>query len=130
MLNGNYIFAHARLSQMPVFHPLPVKDIRKETEECVSIQFDVPDNLKDVYSFTQGQYLTLKLIVGGEELRRSYSICSDPYHEKTLKVAAKKIFSYPPQCRKQKKLCLICGWKWHHPDDVHIEECSACGAGQ
>jgi ring-1,2-phenylacetyl-CoA epoxidase subunit PaaE len=72
------------------FHPLAIKQIRKETPECVSIVFDVPEHLKDKYNFEPGQNITLKLRIGEEEIRRSYSICSSP-HENELRVAVKEI---------------------------------------
>jgi ring-1,2-phenylacetyl-CoA epoxidase subunit PaaE len=58
------------------FHPLRVRDLRADTEEAVLVSFDVPDALKSTFKFTQGQYLTLRAEVGGEDLRRSYSICA------------------------------------------------------
>jgi ring-1,2-phenylacetyl-CoA epoxidase subunit PaaE len=72
------------------FHSLRVKEIRKETEDCVSISFEVPDELKDIFQFKQGQNLTIKKIINGEELRRNYSICTSPY-DNELKVAVKKV---------------------------------------
>ena len=60
---------------MPEFHSLKVKEIVRETNDTVS-PFQVPDDLKDAYAFTPGQYLTLKLNINNEEQRRSYSICS------------------------------------------------------
>ncbi|HBO77407.1 MAG TPA: phenylacetic acid degradation protein, partial [Cupriavidus sp.] len=60
----------------PQFHPLRVAQVRPETSDTVSIAFDVPDALRDAYRFTQGQFLTLKAPVGGNDVRRSYSICS------------------------------------------------------
>lgn len=72
------------------FHPLTVKKIRKETPDCVSVSFDVPANLQQEFSFREGQNITLKKIINGQELRRSYSICAAP-HEKELKVAIKKV---------------------------------------
>jgi ring-1,2-phenylacetyl-CoA epoxidase subunit PaaE len=72
------------------FHPLTIKDIRKETADCVSIAFDIPDELKPLYQFTQGQNLTLRLKLNEEELRRSYSICSSPL-ENELRIAIKKV---------------------------------------
>ncbi|MFT3826478.1 MAG: phenylacetate-CoA oxygenase/reductase subunit PaaK [Chitinophagaceae bacterium] len=71
------------------FHRLTITDIRKETPDCISIAFDIPDALKQEYAFTQGQNITLKTIMGGEELRRSYSICSSPL-DNELRVAVKK----------------------------------------
>ena len=58
------------------FHTLTIKDIQKETAECVSIAFEVPAVLKNEFQFTQGQNITLKKNIGGAEIRRSYSICS------------------------------------------------------
>lgn len=58
------------------FHPLTIKDIRKETSECISISFDIPEELADTFRFIPGQNLTLRRVIDGEELRRSYSICS------------------------------------------------------
>ena len=74
---------------MPEFHSLNVKEIKKETSDTVSISFDVPAELKNVYKFTPGQYLTLKLEVNNEECRRSYSICSSSNEDIT--VAVKKV---------------------------------------
>jgi len=72
------------------FHPLAIKDIRRETPDCVSIAFDVPPPLADVFQFSAGQNITLKLHIGGQELRRSYSICSSPFDDE-LRVAIKKL---------------------------------------
>ncbi|MBI4931210.1 MAG: 2Fe-2S iron-sulfur cluster binding domain-containing protein [Bacteroidetes bacterium] len=75
---------------MTKFHKLKVSDIRKETADCVSVAFDVPASLKEEYKFIQGQYLTLKLFLAGEEIRRSYSVCSSPL-ENEMRVAVKKV---------------------------------------
>lgn len=72
------------------FHPLAVKEIKKETTDCVSVLFDVPEKLKERFTFTQGQSLTLRTTINGEEVRRSYSICSSPL-DNQLKVAIKKV---------------------------------------
>lgn len=75
---------------MATFHTLTIKDIRRETHDCVSISFDVPENLKALYQFKQGQNLTLKVRLKDEELRRSYSICSSPL-DNELRIAVKKV---------------------------------------
>ena len=75
---------------MASFHKLEVKEVKRETQECVSILFDVPNELQDTFQFIQGQYLTLRIQLNGEEVRRSYSICSSPYGTE-LRVAVKKI---------------------------------------
>ena len=72
------------------FHPLTIKRITKETPDCVRIAFDVPADLKNEFDFTHGQNVTLKTIIDGEEIRRSYSICTSP-HENELAVAVKKV---------------------------------------
>ncbi|HJU45395.1 MAG TPA: 1,2-phenylacetyl-CoA epoxidase subunit PaaE [Chitinophagaceae bacterium] len=72
------------------FHTLTIKDIRQETPECVSIAFDIPAGMQDTFRFTQGQNITIKKTIDGEELRRSYSICSCPL-DNELRVAVKKI---------------------------------------
>lgn len=72
------------------FHSLRVKKIEKETDDCVSLTFEVPDELKEQFRFRQGQNLTFRKIIDGEELRRNYSICSSPFDD-TLRVAVKKV---------------------------------------
>ncbi len=72
------------------FHSLKVKNIKRETQDCVSIAFEVRPELQEQFQFIHGQNITIKAIIDGEELRRSYSICSAPF-EKELKVAVKKV---------------------------------------
>lgn len=72
------------------FYPLTVADVREETTDCVSVAFAVPDELKEAFAFVPGQYLTIRAAIGGEEARRSYSICAAP-HEHDLRVAIKKV---------------------------------------
>lgn len=76
---------------MARFHTLKIKDIRRETADAVSVAFDIPLPVQPEFQFKQGQYITLKLNVNGEELRRSYSICTSPYSEKELRVAVKEV---------------------------------------
>lgn len=71
------------------FHTLAIKEVRKETPDCVSILFDVPTALKETFQFEAGQNITIKLTIDGEEIRRSYSICAAPF-ENELRVAVKK----------------------------------------
>jgi len=72
------------------FHKIKVKDIYKETDDCSVITFDVPLDLEEDFHFRQGQHLTLKADIEGEDIRRSYSLCSSPI-DKQWKVAVKKI---------------------------------------
>src|SRR5690606_28225442 len=63
------------------FPRLKVKAVQQETAECISIVFDIPDTLRPLFLYRPGQYLTLKTDIRGEEVRRSYSICSAPGDE-------------------------------------------------
>ena len=72
------------------FHKLKVRDLRRETADTVSISFDLPENEREVFRYKQGQHLTLKTEINGEEVRRSYSICTGT-HENDLRVAVKKV---------------------------------------
>jgi len=75
---------------MPKFHSLKIREIRRETPECVSVSFEVPNDLKQEYHFLPGQHLTIKKALGDHEIRRSYSICSSP-GEGELRVAIKQV---------------------------------------
>ena len=75
---------------MAKFHPLKVKALEHPTEDSVAVTFHIPSELKDEFRFTQGQHLTLKQTIAGEDVRRSYSICSCPLNEE-LTVAIKKL---------------------------------------
>lgn len=74
----------------PTFHRLKIADIRRETYDTVSISFEIPEELKKDYTYLSGQYLTLKTSIDGEELRRSYSLCSSP-SENEWRVAVKQV---------------------------------------
>lgn len=72
------------------FYPLKISEIRRESPECVSIAFEVPPSLHQTFHFTQGQYLTLRTELQGQEVRRSYSLCSSPLDQE-WRVAVKKV---------------------------------------
>jgi len=74
----------------PRFHRLAVDDLRRETPDAVSMTFAIPEGLAGDYSFSPGQYLTLRTTMDGEEVRRSYSICSGP-GDGELRIAVKKV---------------------------------------
>ncbi len=75
---------------MANFHPLKVSEIHRTTSDSVVLTFFVPEALKETFKFTQGQYVTLKKEIDGEDIRRSYSLCSSPLDDE-WKVAVKKI---------------------------------------
>jgi len=72
------------------FYPLTIKNIRKETADCVSISFNIPVEIKNIFAYKQGQYLTLKTKIDENEIRRSYSLCSSPL-EDDFRIAVKKV---------------------------------------
>jgi ring-1,2-phenylacetyl-CoA epoxidase subunit PaaE len=74
----------------PKFNRLKIKDVRRETDDCISISFDIPENLKSEYKYISGQYLTLRATINNEDVRRSYSLCSAPF-ENEWRVAVKQV---------------------------------------
>lgn len=73
-----------------LFHPLRVRAIEPDTAEAVIVSFDVPEGLREVFGFTQGQYLTLRSDIDGQDLRRSYSICAG-VDDGELRVGVRKV---------------------------------------
>lgn len=85
------------------FHKLAVKEVIKETSECVSVLFEIPEDLQPLFRFKQGQSLTMRTLVNGEEVRRTYSICSTPLENK-WRVAIKKAEGGIFSCYANEKL--------------------------
>ena len=75
---------------MNEFHPLTVSRVRRLTDDAVCLSFDVPAELGERFRFQHGQYLTLRREIDGEDVRRSYSICSG-VDEPGLDVAIKAV---------------------------------------
>ena len=73
----------------PRFHRLRIAEVRRETPDAVSIAFAVPEEARQDFAFSCGQYLTLRTTIDGEDVRRSYSICSGVDDE--LRVAVKRV---------------------------------------
>lgn len=71
------------------FYPLRVQDIQRDIAEAVVVTFEVPEDLKTLFHFTQGQYLTLRREIAGADIRRSYSICSAT--EEALRVGIRRV---------------------------------------
>jgi len=74
---------------MSKFYPLSVAQVHKETRDTIAVTFAVPQELQDAFHYQQGQHLTLRAVIGGEDVRRSYSICSAVQDNK-LRVAIKR----------------------------------------
>lgn len=75
---------------MSRFHPLRIAKLANETRDAVVVTFEIPEEKREAFRFVQGQHLTLKTIVNGEEIRRSYSICSAPF-EGEVRIAIKRV---------------------------------------
>ncbi|WP_028229566.1 1,2-phenylacetyl-CoA epoxidase subunit PaaE [Paraburkholderia ferrariae] len=78
----------------PQFHSLRIREVRPETADAVSVAFEIPPGLRDAYRFTQGQFVTLKTHIDGEETRRSYSICvgvTDYDRDGELRIGIKRV---------------------------------------
>lgn len=76
---------------MSKFHKLKVSEVKNEIAEAVSVSFEVPAELKENYQYKPGQYTTLKLLIEGENVNRSYSFCSSPYAGEPLTIAVKRV---------------------------------------
>ncbi|HEY1614215.1 MAG TPA: 1,2-phenylacetyl-CoA epoxidase subunit PaaE [Rhizomicrobium sp.] len=72
------------------FHRLKIAEVRKETTDAVSVRFEIPEELKEKFRFRAGQHLTLRADIGGEDVRRTYSVCCAP-HENEIRIAIKKM---------------------------------------
>ncbi len=75
---------------MAKFFPLTVAAVRKETRDSVVLTLEVPADLRETFRFKQGQYLTFRTKIDGEEVRRSYSICA-AVQDPNLRVGIKKV---------------------------------------
>lgn len=73
-----------------LFHDLSVRRIEPDTPEAVVVTFAVPPELRETFGFTQGQYLTLRKTIDGQDLRRSYSICAG-VDDGELRVGVRKV---------------------------------------
>jgi ring-1,2-phenylacetyl-CoA epoxidase subunit PaaE len=72
------------------FHLLRIKEVIRETEDAVTLAFEVPESLSGAFQYQSGQYITIKLEIGGREQRRSYSMSSSPL-EPGLAVSVKRV---------------------------------------
>ena len=75
---------------MAKFHNIKVLDVYKETKDCSVISFEIPEDMKHEFKYSHGQHVTLRALIDGQDVRRSYSLCSSPVDDE-WKVAVKKI---------------------------------------
>ncbi len=76
---------------MSKFYSLKTASVNRETADSVSIELEIPNDLQKEFHYKQGQYLTFRLKINGNEIRRSYSLCSAPSVDSKLKVAVKEV---------------------------------------
>jgi ring-1,2-phenylacetyl-CoA epoxidase subunit PaaE len=58
------------------YHPLTIAEVRPEGSEAVCVTLEVPDDLREAFRFAPGQHLGVRATIDGQEVRRTYSICS------------------------------------------------------
>ncbi|PCJ65950.1 MAG: hypothetical protein COA58_07680 [Bacteroidetes bacterium] len=73
------------------FYSIPVSKVNRETKDAVSITFDIPPLMATQYEYKAGQYLTFSAMINGEEVRRSYSMCSSPVTGEKITIAVKEV---------------------------------------
>lgn len=75
---------------MAKFYKAKIKQLARPTDESVAVVFDLPEDATDAFTYLPGQHLTVRANINGEDIRRSYSICSSPIDEE-LAIAIKKV---------------------------------------
>ena len=73
-----------------VFHLLKVAKLDRITDDAVAITFDVPDRLRDQFTYQAGQHVSVRATIAGDDVRRSYSICA-PATSGVLRVGVKRL---------------------------------------
>ncbi|WP_432474520.1 1,2-phenylacetyl-CoA epoxidase subunit PaaE [Amphritea sp. HPY] len=74
------------------FYTLKIADVQPETETAIAVSFAVPAELQEKFNFIQGQFLTLRAMIDGEDVRRSYSICSG-VNDGQMRVGIKRVMN-------------------------------------
>lgn len=72
-------------------HRLKVSKVVKLTNDAVAIYFAIPDDIKNIFNYVHGQFISLQVNINGKNYRREYSLCTSPYYEKDFVIASKKI---------------------------------------
>jgi ring-1,2-phenylacetyl-CoA epoxidase subunit PaaE len=114
-----------------------VKEVRRETDDCVSILFDIPTELQQTFSYLPGQHITIRTNINHEPVRRSYSLCSSPLHNE-WRIAVKKLDGgiFSAFANQQIKagdvvelLPPLGSFILHHTTDAKRYVCFAAGSG-
>ncbi|MFE7540019.1 1,2-phenylacetyl-CoA epoxidase subunit PaaE [Streptomyces platensis] len=74
-----------------MFHPLQVREIERLTDDAVAVTFAVPPELRTTFRHTPGQHIALRRSVDGQEIRRTYSICTPATDEPVLRVGIRLV---------------------------------------
>ncbi len=85
------MFLYFDNNNVTTFYPITLSQVYKETADTTVLAFNVPQELKEAFRYHAGQFLTLRATINGEDLRRSYSLCSSPL-DNEWKVAVKEIY--------------------------------------
>lgn len=73
---------------MSTLYTLKIKTLKRQTSKAIQVIFDVPKDLKSVFTNKSGQYITLSTAINNEEVRRSYSLCSTPQEDLSVVIKA------------------------------------------
>ena len=73
------------------FHAVRVHRVIEQTGDAVSVELEVPDELRDAFSYQAGQFLTFRLKIDGQQQLRSYSMSSSPVVDPNLQVTVKRV---------------------------------------
>ena len=76
---------------MSKLYSLKVLNVKKETKDSVSVSFEVPYELDEIFNYKPGQYITLQFDLNGQQVRRSYSLCSSPAIDESLRIGVKRV---------------------------------------
>ncbi|MGW7572705.1 2Fe-2S iron-sulfur cluster-binding protein [Streptomyces sp. NPDC054765] len=74
-----------------MFHPLQVREIERLTDDAVAVTFAVPPELRTTFRHTPGQHIALRRSVDGQEIRRTYSICTPATDQPVLRVGIRLV---------------------------------------
>jgi len=62
-----------------MFRDIAVSAIQRLTPQSVAISFEVPEEMREEFSYVPGQYITVKVDINGKKENRAYSLCSSPF---------------------------------------------------
>jgi ring-1,2-phenylacetyl-CoA epoxidase subunit PaaE len=61
---------------MITYHPMKIAEVQPEGSDAVCVTLEVPDELRETFRFAPGQHIGVRATIDGQEVRRTYSICS------------------------------------------------------